>query len=254
MNEKSFTKGAEVNLTGEAMRDALVFNGASNLDFQEIRTNVIRIPEVVARIREAQSIWDSLSTQPLDLAIFIGSEDSVFLGNIKLKNFATAVVQVGLLDRYLKNHKLPEYIMGAVNGDSALMVALGQQTFFDMVSESSALGNRSPRTTMNVIQGGLELPILSGVQLAEYGVFRRGPDGQYKRVEQDTREAQRMVVNMVENHDVKSLVMVGPGQTISGKKLLDLTAHDVSVQESIDMDPMLSWFWGQLREGRLAIA
>lgn len=241
-------------LGGDSMRDALVFNGASNLDFQEIRTNVIRIPEVVARIREAQSIWDNLSTQPLDLAIFIGSEDSVFLGNIKLKNFATAVVQVGLLDRFLKNHNLPEYLMGAVNGDSALMVALGQKTFFDMVSESPALGNRSPRTTMNVIQGGLELPILSGVQIAEYGVFRRGADGEFKRLEQDTREVERMLVNMVETHEVRRLVMVGPGQTVSGQKLLDLTAHDVSVQESIDMDPMLSWFWGQMKDSRLAIA
>ena len=77
------------------MRDVLVFNGSSNLDFQEIRTNVGRIPEVVARIREAQKIWDTVATQPLDLANFIGSEDISFLGNIKLKSFATAVVQVG---------------------------------------------------------------------------------------------------------------------------------------------------------------
>src|SRR3954468_7812438 len=104
------------------MRDALVFNGASNLDFQDIRTNVIRIPEVVVRIREAQKIWDSIATTSLDLANFIASEDAVFLGHIKLKSFATAVVQVGLLDRYLKTHALPEYLVGAVNGDSPLMV------------------------------------------------------------------------------------------------------------------------------------
>ena len=65
------------------MRDALVFNGASNLDFQDIRSNVVRIPEVIARIREAQKLWDKLSTQALDLANFINSEDSVFLGAIR---------------------------------------------------------------------------------------------------------------------------------------------------------------------------
>src|SRR6185312_6535748 len=121
------------------MRDALVFNGASNLDFQDIRTNVIRIPEVVMRIREAQQIWDSLATTSLDLANFIASEDSVFLGHIKLKAFATAVVQVGLLDRYLKSNKLPEYVVGTVNGDSPLLVALGKITFQEMVEQSSAV-------------------------------------------------------------------------------------------------------------------
>jgi len=238
---------------GGSMRDALVFNGASNLDFQDIRTNVTRIPEVVARVREAQEIWDTLSAQSLDLATFIASEDSVFLGNIKLKNFATAVVQVGLLDRYLKSHKLPEFVMGAVNGDSALMVALGKISFHDMIADSPALGNRSPRT-MNVIPGGLELPVLSGVELCEYGVFRRDTKGEYERMDQETREADKMVLEMVETHEVRRLVMVGPGNTVSGKKLLDMTAHDIQVQESIDMDPMLSWFWSNLKDNRLAIA
>lgn len=235
------------------MRDALVFNGASNLDFQDIRANVIRIPEVVSRIREAQEIWDSLSSQPLDLATFIAAEDSVFLSNIKLKGFATAVVQVGLMDRFLKHHELPEYAIGAVNGDSPLMVALNKMTFEEMVAQSGALGNRSPRS-MNVIPGGLDLPILAGVQLAEYGVFRRDEYGQYQRVKQEKAEAEKMVVELVETDDVNKLILVGPGHTISGKKMLDLTEHDVQVQESIDMDPMLSWFWSCLRDNRFAIA
>ena len=128
------------------MRDALVFNGASNLDFQDIRTNVVRIPEVVQRIREAQAIWDKVSATPLDLANFIGSEDEVFLSHIKLKSFATAVVQVGLLDRYLKNHKMPEFVVGAINGDSPMKVAMGQMTFFELVSESLAANGSRPRT------------------------------------------------------------------------------------------------------------
>lgn len=233
------------------MRDALVFNGASNLDFQDIRANVIRIPEVVNRVREAQQIWDTVATKPLDLANFIASEDATFLNDIKMKSFATAVVQVGLLDRYLRNHKLPEYILGAINGDSPMKVAMGKQGFLDLVAESPASGNVPdvPRVT----DGGL--PVLTGIGIAEYAVFRRSlHTGEYERLSTDIREAERMIVDLVDHHEVKRLVMVGPGNSVFGRKIVDLTTRDVQVLESIDLDPMLSWFWSHLKENRLAIA
>lgn len=233
------------------MRDALVFNGASNLDFQDIRTNVIRVPEVVVRIREAQAIWDKVSPTPLDLANFIGSEDDVFLSHIKLKSFATAVVQVGLLDRYLKNHKMPEYVVGAINGDSPMRVAMGQKSFLELVTESLATNGPRPRVP---VANALDLPILAGVQLVEYAIFCRGTDGDYVRQITEVREVERMIVDLVDQHEVNKLVMVGPGSSVSGKKVLDLTSRDVQVLESIDLDPMLSWFWSNLRENRLSIA
>ena len=239
------------------MRDALVFNGASNLDFQDIRTNVIRLPEVVMRIREAQGIWDKLSPTPLDLANFIGSEDEVFLSHIKLKSFATAVVQVGLLDRYLKSHKMPEFVVGAINGDSPMRVSMGQQSFYELVSESLAINTSRPR--LPVATNALDLPILAGVQLVEFAVFCRRPEGsegagEFVRLNSEVREVERMIVDLVDQYEVNKLVMVGPGSSVSGKKVLDLTARDVQVLESIDLDPMLSWFWSNLRENRLAIA
>ncbi|HMN67702.1 MAG TPA: hypothetical protein PKC28_04105 [Bdellovibrionales bacterium] len=238
------------------MRDALVFNGASNLNFQDIRANVIRIPEVVQRIREAQAIWDKLSATPLDLTNFIGSEDETFLGHIKLKSFATAVVQVGLLDRYLKNHKISEYVIGAVNGDSPLLVAIGEMTFEQLVSESLALSpipRRQPTAT--TAQTPLGLPILSGVQLVEFAAFKRNPEtGKYDRQASTMRELERMIVELVDKDEVNRLIMVGPGSSVSGKRILDLTARDVQVQESIDLDPMLTWFWAKLRDTELAIA
>ena len=234
------------------MRDALVFNGASNLEFQDIRTNVVRIPEVIIRIREAQVIWDKVSTVSLDLANFIGSEDAVFLSHIKLKSFATAVVQVGLLDRYLKSHKMPEYVIGAINGDSPMRVAMGLISFEQMVTESLAASQARPKVP---VANALDLPILAGVQLVEHAVYRLSVEaGGYVRMTSECSEVDRMMINLVDEHDVTRLVMVGPGSSVSGKRVLDLTARDVQVLESIDLDPMLSWFWSNLRESRLAIA
>lgn len=238
---------------GDSMRDALVFNGASNLDFLEIRTNVVRIPEVVARIREAQAIWDTVSSQPLDLANFISSEDAYFLSNIKLKSFAAAVVQVGLLDRYLKTHSLAEFMIGAVNGDSPLKVALGQLSFFDMIAESPVLGGVKLVAVPPLGAAG-ELPVLAGVQLAEFAVFRKGEDGEYRRLSVDTREVEKMIASLVDDFEVRKIVMVGPGNTLLNHASSVIAERDVQLLESIDLDPMLSWFWSRLKETRLAIA
>lgn len=237
------------------MRDALVFNGASNLDFQDIRSNVIRIPEVVQRIRQAQAIWDKHSTASLDLTTFIGSEDSVFLGHIRLKGFATAVVQVGLLDRYLRNRKLPEFLIGASNGDAPMKVAAGLVSFEEMVMTSPALTNVATRALKPVPPGGgMELPVLSGIQLIEYAVLQRAEDGGYRSAPSNSKDLEKMVVELVESHDVENLVMVGPGHSIFGRGMRELTERDVQVSESIDLDPMLAWFWSNLKESRLAVA
>lgn len=241
-------------MRGQSVRDLIVFNGTNNLDFQDIRTNVIRIPEVVIRLRQAQEIWDKLSANPLDLTNFVASENSVFLGNIRLKSFATAIVQIGLLDRYLKTHTLTEFVVGAVNGDSPLRVAIGDMTFYDMVASSSALAGHSTRAGLTPILGG-ELPILSGMQLAEYGVFKKDlARGGYQSISMDLREVDKLIFSLVDEFEVKKIVMIGPGSNLFGKSTLDLSDRDVQVLESIDLDPMLSWFWSRLRENRLLAA
>lgn len=234
------------------MREALVFNGASNLDFQEIRSNVVRIPEVVRRIREAQDLWDKRGPTPLDLATFLCSEDSVFLNNIRLKSFATAVVQVGLLDRFLRSHPLPDYLVGASNGDSPLKVAAGFITFEEMVLSSPALTNLSARSVKGV-GSGLEMPVLTGIQLVEYAIYQRTAEG-VQVVPVDSKDMEKMVVELVERLDIERLVMVGPGHAIFGRKMRELTDRDVQVLESIDLDPMLAWFWSELKENRMAVA
>ena len=239
------------------MRDALVFNGASNLDFQDIRSNVIRIPEVVMRIRQAQAIWDKSAAKPLDLATFIGAEDSAFLSHIRLRSFATAVVQVGLLDRYLKTHELPEFVVGASNGDSALKVAVGVTSFEEMVLASINGSNVAARPVKSASGSGVsmaDLPVLAGIQLVEHSVYQKSPQGGFSVVQLESRDVERMIVDLIESHDVGRLIMVGPGHSIFGRRLLDLTARDVQILESIELDPMLTWFWRNLREDRFQVA
>jgi len=224
------------------MRGALIFNGSSALEFQDIRSNVIRIPEVIHSIREAQSIWDALNPSPFDLGNFITSEDSVFLSQIKLKNFATAVVQVGLLRRYLRQNELPEFIIGTVSGDSPLRVALRQISFVEMVAESEAM----PKERLSIVSS--EAPMLAGVRLEEYVVYQKTADDRYKQVTFETRDVKKMVESLISSQDVSKLIFVGPG---AWNTKLPAAAEIV---ESIELDPQLSWFWAAMKENKFAMA
>ncbi len=240
--------------SGGYVRELLVFNAESNLDFQDIRANVIRIPEVAARLRETQEIWDAKSSVALDVSNFTGAEDAVFLANIRLKNFVTAVVQVGLLDRYLKKHLMPQFLLGSINGDSPVKVATGRLTFSEMVSRSSALiGPQSARGSLTSLSGFTavaEAPVLAGIQLAEYGAFQASAEGGYQPLPLDPTEIDTLVLKVVEGFQVGKVVVIGPGHSLGGKASLDMADRDVQLLDSIDLDPMLSWFWARSSENR----
>jgi hypothetical protein len=220
---------------------ALVFNATNALEFQDIRTNVIRIPEVIQSIREAQGIWDAVNPMPFDLTNFISSEDHVFMSQIKLKNLAQAVVQVGLLRRYLKYNILPDILIGTVHGDSPLKVALEQMSFIEMVAESDAI----PRERLTLVK---DTPMLSGVRLEEYAVFEKTAPGRYQRIDFETRDVRKMVETLTVEKGIDQVIFVGPG---GWSKPLPNNVHTV---ESIDLDPHLSWFWAHARESKLAVA
>jgi hypothetical protein len=216
------------------MSEALVFASQNQLDFQDIRTNVIRIPEVVMRIREAQKIWDSLELPPLDIANFVASDDGVFLSHIRLKAFATAIIQIGLLDRYLKTNPLPEYIVGLTNEDSPLRFVTGELSFFELVNQSAL--KAIPRKLQSV--NTTDLPILSGVQLAKFSAYRRRPEGAYQVLEDaNVTQMERLVDALIAKNNVQSFIVIGPGNCVVK------TSDSVGVRDSIDMDPALGWFW-----------
>src|SRR5262245_39426408 len=105
------------------MTTAVVFGGLQSLDFQDVRENVVRIPEVRIRIEEAQAIWEAHVNKELGFHQFLCSEDSAFFNNMSLKSLCVAIVQTGLFDRYKKSFKAPEYLLGDSRNDSALLVA-----------------------------------------------------------------------------------------------------------------------------------
>jgi hypothetical protein len=235
--------------------EAVVFQGLNALDFIDIRANVVRIPEVTKRISEAQKSWDASGANSLDLCNFIASEDRVFLGNIRLKSMASAIVQVGLFDRYLRFHQRPNIFVGNTNGDSAMLVTSGKISFSEMISTSPALKVTRPLVPMSFQE---PTPYLSGISLTQYGAIFESKDvrGEVSREELpvDKIDPSRIVTTLVGDYGVRRFVNFGPGNLLFSNLEGDLRLADIQVLESIDLDPMLSWFWQGLRHRELALA
>lgn len=228
------------------MLDALVISNTNSLDFQEIRQNVIRIPEVVHRIRQAQEIWDSELEKAFDLANFIGSEDCVFLGNIRLKTLAAAVVQVGLVDRYLKTHRRPDFLLGVSNGDSALKVIVGELSFAEMVLQSPALAGKKGPAMLTAVG----TPVLAGISLGEFSLYQQ-KNGDYVLERGQEMDLRRLVREMIHDYSVREVITVGPGDSLV-KSALGVQMAEVGLKDSIQTDPMLDWFWSQVSQERPA--
>lgn len=233
---------------------AVVFNGLNSLDFYDIRVNAIRIPEVSVRLRQAQHVLDRLGIQT-SLVQFISSENDVFLVNIRLKGLCAAIVQVGLYDRLLKVVGSPDFVIGPSNGDAAAKVISGAMSLEQMVGDSiqATLRVRNDQ----VVPIGVA-PLLCGIEMTEFSVFyaaqEENSDLKYAQSEIRGEKLESVVKEALEVHSISRLINIGPGQSIRNKLFSELALTDTEIIESVDMDPMLSWFWPSLREQMFAVA
>jgi hypothetical protein len=241
-------------------KNAVVFSGRNGLDFMELRAGILRIPDVTIRIREAQAILDGMDMPKMDLMGTIAGDDEHFFRNIKLKSLASAIVQVGLFDRYQKSQRKPEFLVGNSNGDSAMMVSAGLMSFRDMVERSQALDTLRPQSTEKVIAlHPIEAtPLLSGLSLTEYQALRTQTDDtgavHYAPVQAGTMELKKIVSALYQDHEVTRFVSIGPASALRGSDYRALGGGNIESLDSIELDPMLGWFWSNVRPQASALA
>lgn len=232
------------------MTEAVIFNGLNSLDFQEIRSNVTRIPEVIHRIREAQAVWERSGKHNFDLLNFICSDNGTFYGNIHLKSLASAVVQVGLYERYMRSQIQPQFLIGNFNGDSALKVAAGIMSFEQMILKSAAVVSVNSDIKVEMVEEpSLDAPVLSGISLTEFAAYQKIPGQEvFVRMDAEKMDIVKIVHQLIEDFGLKKIVNIGPGNSLVSRNPDDLLLEEVQVLESIDLDPMLAWFWTNLRQ------
>ncbi len=276
---------------------AVVFAGVNGLDFLELRLGTVRIPEVTLRLKEAQRVLDQQGCDRLDLNSAIVADDETFFKNTGIKSLLAAIVQVGLYDRMLRSQRPPQVLLGASNGDSALMVCAGVTPFEQLVLQSSAVQTLRPRLSLvnkleagddasssapvsqvlgllpvpgmqapleplsvlhqnetgvfNKIEPKNEISSLTHLNSNEFRSFMRNEDGSFAEIGQVGMDLRKLISEVVEQHGVCRYINVGPAQAIPELEYHEIAdavgADEVTVIDSIDLDPMLNWFWKQMR-------
>jgi hypothetical protein len=242
-----------------ATQKAVVFSGRNGLDFSELRASVLRIPEVTVRIRQAQSILDTLDLPKVDLFNVIASDDELFFRNIKLKSLSAAVVQIGLFDRLCKTQRRPEFMIGNSNGDSAMMVCAGLQSFDEMVRASQAADTAPAVSPTNLLpmSGIFAAPLLAGLSLTE---FRAAEAVQtenglvYMLLPEASMEIKKVAQTLHQDRGVNRFISIGPAGALRLADYKDLGTDEVESLDSIELDPMLGWFWKSVRPQAAALA
>lgn len=245
-----------------ATKTAIVFSGRNGLDFSELRANVLRIPDVTIRIRQAQTILDSIihptDLPKVDLMNVVAADDEAFFKNIKMKSLVSAVVQVGLYDRFCRTQKRPDFMIGNINGDSAMMVCSGRISFEEMVRTSQAVDTLRPAQNDVVvpISAALPAPLLSGLSLTEFGALQstQSEEGlSYSSVATNAMDIKKVVETLAAEHGVERYINIGPAAAMRTSDYKSV-GEDIESIDSIELDPMLGWFWRGIRQQSLAIA
>lgn len=233
---------------------ALVFSGKNSLDSFELRMGVVRIPEVLGRVREAQRILDSQDLAKTDLLNIICSGDEVFKRDARMRSLLVAIVQVGLYDRFLKTQRHPDYFVGLAKADSAVRVASGVQSFQDLILNSSAI-EALKGTEQRILSLVTELTLTwqesDTEEFCVLGAAKEAPveeNGQHLSLARDGfSDLRQTVLALSEERGVTRFIHIGPAGGLKSFDYNQLGNDEIEALDSIELDPMLGWFWRTYR-------
>lgn len=228
------------------MKTAVLFANTGVLDFLELRTSIVRIPEVIAKLKEAQVFLDRAMKEAPDLIQFLTSDDQKFWASEKIRKITVAVVQIALYERHSKNFGKASHFLAVDKDDSPVQVISGKMRLGEFVINLAMKEEKVKAIT--------EMPeatfLAKGISMPDFQLFTKSEDPvaedepAYSLSNEGDKEALNSLLMKIRDEDnVKQFVNIGPGQSISGSAVNDLIDKELNIMESIDMDPMLSWFW-----------
>ena len=149
-------------------------------------------------------------------------------------NILNCIIQLGLYDRYTNKFGKPKFLLGDINGDSPLNVVIEKASFVALFQKDAA----EPNLVVSINSE----PLLSGVKMSLHQLFELGKEN-FSEAGEAKNELSLLVKELIEEHQIKQIIDIGPGSGWVKARTFDHSLYDVQILESIDMDPMLSWFW-----------
>lgn len=225
------------------MKNAVLFANTGVLDFLELRTSIVRIPEVIAKLKEAQVYLDRAMDNAPDLIQFLTSDDQIFWRSEKIRKIAVAVVQLALYERYSKRFGEASHVLSVSNEDSPIQVLSGNMRLGEFIINLAMKEEKVKNMdSLNALPEPTSLA--KGISMPDFQLYEKSEEQAYKLSGEGEKEAlNELLMKLRDEEGVKQFVNVGPGQSISGSAMSELVDKELNIMESIDLDPMLSWFW-----------
>lgn len=243
------------------MKSVVVFAGKNGVDFSEVRTSVLRIPEVSIKIRQAQKAIDQMGLEQIDLLAIANSEDAVLNNHSSVKTILSSLVQLALFERSLKSQRKPSFLLAKVDELSVIDLIKGESiaSFVQKALETEAEQNSKEETqaTSDALVGEAA-PLVD--QAAGDNVIQMNADenfsvfevtinemGTLKSINEVLKgsEPKKLFTELIEKMNVTKFVNIGPSSALANSN--DETLESVTVIDSIEADPILNWFWQGLR-------
>lgn len=229
------------------MKSVVVFAGRNGVDFSEVRTSVLRIPEVSIKIRQAQKAIDQMGLEQIDLLAIANSDDSVLNKNSSVKIILSSLVQLALFERSLRSQRKPSYLMASTLEPSVLDLIKGESitTFVQKALASQAQELNQEEVSANVIQlNAVAAEPAEHMTVVEVNIAENGTLKSVNEVLKGS-EAKKLFTELIEKMNVTKFVNIGPANALASSN--DEALESVTVIDSIEADPILNWFWQGLR-------
>ncbi len=255
----------------------IYFKNTKSLHDFTVCQNALRIPEVFLRLKQTLDALNQLDLNKMkklkkikDLFHLLSMDEDFFeQSSNKLKSFnidfwhiVITIIQIGLYDRYLKSQMRPLGLIAPSSSDWAAKVTGGLWTIADMLKELSK-ENKTYRSTNSKKKRKknnnnslsffkhneeskkydcLTSSISHSKNFSEYiekyhisQIIVIGPDISHHSSSQH---------NILQAHDVESMEKQIKKDWLLYEITTNNTLRDnICVVESIDLDPLLFWFW-----------
>ncbi len=231
---------------------AILFSGLSMMDQSSVRESLIRIPEVLSRIKLAQKAIDQLTGNTVELVNCMFEDDQTFQANCKIRRVLVNLVQLGLYDRYIKSNPKPRFFVGSLPNVSAIEHILGfnfidefvRSVWFQDLEGSEA---RETPTSNSKYQDIHVVQMLRKTN--HYYVYEcnkiSDETTESKKIE-EADSADKLIVRLIKKYNAKQIVNLGSADFLLDPVMNPFHLEDINIYNTIEVDPMLTWFYTRL--------
>jgi hypothetical protein len=196
---------------------------------------------VSLKLRQTQAAIDKISQEPFDLHSYFTSETHISCHNIRLKSVVVAIVQNALFERYVRFHPWPKYVVGMTACESVFELIFSQLSLEEFLKSNALFSGQRHLAIVGKDAADI-LPMLSGIALPQFQSFElkvsiNGLVGQ--ALGTPSSHLSGKLDEVLQGSGAASFIVVGSVTELSRWKF----SQGVSVVDSIELDPVLPWYW-----------